>query len=97
MKTTAVARGGPASAKRRAKKPAISGGWIAGLFLLAVVGGLTWLVLSSPSGRHAPTASSTPDPTAALDRSLAATTGGMVDLKSYQGSKVVLYFYEGAG
>ena len=25
------------------------------------------------------------------------TTGGMVDLEAYKGSKVVLYFYEGAG
>ena len=86
------------SSKRKAtKKHSISGGWIAGLFLLAMVGGFTWLVLSSPSGRQAPAASSTPDPAAALGRSLAATTGGMVDLKAYQGSKVVLYFYEGAG
>lgn len=85
------------SARRRAKKASISGAWMAGLFLLAVVGGLAWLVLSSPSGGHTPSAASSPDMTAALNRSLAATTGGMVDLEAYKGSKVVLYFYEGAG
>ncbi len=70
--------------------------WVAGLVGLLLVAGLVFAVVRHP----APGAGSGPGlnvGAAAPTLSLPSTTGSQISLSAYNGKKVVLYFYEGAG
>ena len=70
--------------------------WVAGLAGLLLVAGLVFAVVRHP----APNAGSGPGlnvGAAVPTLSLPSTTGSEIALSAYQGKKVVLYFYEGAG
>ncbi len=73
----------------RGARPSIAW-WLGGLTVVVV--GLIALV-----GFHPGTASNSDGGQPATDQTSFATTGGEMSLANLKGSKVVLYFYEGAG
>ena len=65
--------------------------WVGALAVVGVIGALA-LVAFRPA-----TTSNSDGGQAASDQTSFATTGGELSLADLKGSKVVLYFYEGAG
>jgi len=64
-----------------------------GAAAVLVVAGLVWILRSTPSSGGSPLGSGTEAPSIAEP----ATTGQVLSLQQLRGSKVVVYFYEGAG
>jgi hypothetical protein len=82
----------PASERRsppRGTRPFL--GWWLGALAVVVVG------LIALVGFHPGTASNSDGGPPATDQTSFATTGGEMSLANLKGSKVILYFYEGAG
>ncbi len=65
--------------------------WLAALSIVIIVGGLSLVAIRSGQSSGADGGQ------AASDMTQFATTSGEVSLADLKGSKVVLYFYEGAG
>ena len=85
-------RGSDPSRTRKVRRNSIHLGWWLGALTVVVVGGVLALVASLPG-----TTSGSEGGQPASDQMPFATTGGEMSLADLKGSKVVLYFYEGAG
>lgn len=84
-------RSDPPRTKNLRRKTTNLAWWLGALAVVVVVAGLALVAF------RAGTTSNSDGGQAASDQTRFATTGGEMSLADLKGSKIVLYFYEGAG